>query len=113
MAGVPRARPTRSVVCGALFLTAMVSGLACVHDDSIYPAAAAGQGGVRVRREAVPPPPPRAAMLPVPASTGPTAHEMELQQKIDAMEVRSRELEAQSKAMQAELERLKKEAANK
>jgi hypothetical protein len=111
MAGVPRVR-TRSVVCVALLLTAMVTGVACVHDDSVYPVAAAGQGGVSVHREAVPPPPPRAA-APMPATTGPTAREIELQQKIDAMERRSRELESQSKSLQIELERLKKEAANK
>lgn len=110
MAGLPRVR-TRSVLCGAMLFTAMATGLACIHDDSVYPVAAAGQGGASVRREAVPPPPPRAA--PAPATTGPTAHEIELQQKIDAMEVRSRELEAQSKSLQTELERLKKEAASK
>ena len=93
----------------AVMLSAVsVIGISCVKDNSVYPVASAGQGGVTVRKVEGPPP-----RMPVEttAPAGPTARELELQRKIDSMEARSRELEQQSRAMQAELERLKREAA--
>ncbi len=103
----PRIR-TRRLLRNAMLLAVAFIGVSCVKDNSVYPVASAGQGGVTVRKEEGPPPTMR-AMTTAPA--GPTARELELQRQIESMEVRSRELEAQSRAMQAELERLKREAA--
>jgi hypothetical protein len=97
-------RHLRNVVLSAVALI----GISCVKDNSVYPVASAGQGGVTVRKEEGPPPSVRAMTT---APTGPTARELELQRKIESMEARSRQLEDQSRALQAELERLKKEAA--
>ncbi len=104
---LPRIRTHRLLRSAVLSAVALI-GISCVKDNSVYPVASAGQGGVTVRKEAGPPPSVR-PMTTSPA--GPTARELELQRKIESMEVRSRELEEQSRAMQAELERLKKEAA--
>ena len=93
----------------AVMLSAVsVIGISCVKDNSVYPVAAAGQGGVTVRKEVGPPPTMRVVTT---APSGPTVREVELQRKIESMEARSRELEEQSRAMHVELERLKREAA--
>jgi hypothetical protein len=103
----PRTGP-HMLLRNAVLSTITVIGISCVKDNSVYPVASAGQGGVTVRKEEGPPPSVRPAPT---APAGPTARELELQRKIESMEARSRELEDQSRALQAELERLKKEAA--
>jgi hypothetical protein len=80
-----------------LIALALVGG--CGSDDGDrYPVAYAGQGQVALRKEEVEP---RPAAVRAPA-TGPTTREVEMQRKIDA-------LEAQSKALQTEIDRLKRE----
>jgi hypothetical protein len=85
-----------------LIALALVGG--CGSDDGErYPVAYAGQGQVALRKEEVEPRPAavreRAVVVP---PTGPTTREVELQRKIDA-------LESQSKEMQTEIDRLKRE----
>jgi hypothetical protein len=80
----------------------------CGSDDGDrYPVQAAGQGAVSLRHEEVTPvrPPVRERIVEVPA-TGPTAREIELQHRIDA-------LEKQSTTLQSEIDRLKREKAGK
>src|SRR3954463_12973644 len=91
----------RTAVLAAVALTL----ISCINDNSAYPVASAGQGGVTVRKQEMP----RSARPAATEPAGPTAREVELQRKIDAMEARSRELEEQSRAMQVELQRLKQE----
>jgi len=113
--------------CGWI-VVALVAMCGCVHKDSVYVPTSAGQGGVTVKETATEPRPAR-----VPA--GPTAREIELQRRVDELEAKARagqtaaplkevedrqkridELEAKSRALQneskelqAEIERLKRE----
>jgi hypothetical protein len=114
------------LVC--LFLLVFVGG--CVHKDAVYEPTYAGQGGVTLKEQAVEPRPAR-----VVAPAGPTAREIELQRRvdeleakakagetatpakapddrqrrIDELEAKSRALQNESKELQAEIERLKRE----
>jgi hypothetical protein len=93
----------------------------CQKTTDHWGVAYSGQGAVALERKEGPPMPPppqpevrvveRVVEVPAKVPEGPTAKEIELQRKIDAMEVRSRAMEDQSKAMKAELERLKAEKA--
>lgn len=81
----------------------------CLDDGKRYPVSASGQGYVSLRKEDVEPVAPpvkeRIVEVKVPA-TGPTTREVELQNRINS-------LEKQSKDMQDEIERLKREKAGK
>jgi len=82
----------------------------CGNDDGErYPVQSAGQGTVTLRHEEVTPvrPPVRERVVEVPVpATGPTTREVELQQRIDA-------LEKQSTTLQSEIDRLKREKAGR
>lgn len=99
----------------------------CVHKDAVYEPTSAGQGGVTLKETATEPRPARVSQ-----PAGPTAREVELQRRVDELEkekaekspkseldakqrkieeleAKSRALQDQSKELQAEIERLKKE----
>jgi hypothetical protein len=87
-----------------LITLVLVAG--CGSDDGErYPVAYSGQGQVALRREEVEPRPAggavRERVVVVPA-TGPSTREVEMQRTIEA-------LEAQSKDLQTEIDRLKRE----
>ena len=86
----------------------LMSCASCTDTPDRFSVAQSGQGTVTLARE------PRPSLVkrreePPDAPVGPTRREIELQQTIDALEVRSRSLEEQAKELQAEIRRLKDE----
>jgi hypothetical protein len=103
------------IKAAAVLSLALLTVVGCVDRNSRYDVAYAGQGAVVLKENPNPPKPaPQVvethAAPPVETRpAGPSEKEIAMQRKIEELEAQSRALQNQSKELQAEIERLKRE----